>query len=66
MIDYEKKESFNDGVTIGREEAREEGIWALVSLAKELNLSAEQILEQLMQKFSLTLEEAKTYLDENN
>ena len=66
MIDYEKKESFNDGVTIGREEAREEGIWALVSFAKELNLSAEQILEQLMQKFSLTLEEAKTYLDENN
>ena len=58
MIDYEKKESFDEG--------RKEGIFAFVGLAKELNLSAEQILEQLMQKFSLTMEEAKAYLNENN
>lgn len=62
MIDYEKKESFEDGVAVGREE----GVLAFISLAKELNLRAEQILEQLMQKFSLTMEEAKTYLDEKN
>lgn len=61
MINYEKKESFNDGVAQGREE----GILALISLAKEMNLSTEQILTQLMQKFSLSMEEAKTYLDEN-
>ena len=58
MIDYEKKESFDEG--------RKEGIFAFVGLAKELNLSAEQIVEQLMQKFSLTMEEAKAYLNENN
>ena len=60
MIDYEKKESFEDGVAVGREE----GMLAFISFAKELNLHAEQILEQLMQKFSLTMEEAKAYLNE--
>ena len=65
MINYEKKESFNDGVTQGREEARIEGICAFISLAKEMNLSTEQISEQLVQKFSLSTEEAKAYLDEN-
>ena len=64
MIDYEKKESFEDGVAVGREEGREEGMLAFISFAKELNLHAEQILEQLMQKFSLTMEEAKAYLNE--
>ena len=61
MIDYEKKESFEDGVALGREE----GILALISSLKDLNISAEQILEQLMQKFSLSMEEAKAYLNEN-
>lgn len=60
MIDYEKKESFEDGVAVGREE----GMLAFISFAKELNLHAEQILEQLMQKFSFTMEEAKAYLNE--
>ena len=64
MIDYEKKESFEDGVALGRNEARKEGILAFISFAGEMNLSSKQILEQLMQKFSLTMEEAKAYLDE--
>ena len=58
MIDYEKKESFDDGVALG--------IRALISSLKDLNIPTEQILEQLMQKFSLSMEEAKTYLNENN
>ena len=58
MIDYEKKESFDDGVALG--------IRALISSLKDLSIPAEQILEQLMQKFSLSKEEAKTYLNENN
>ena len=69
MIDYEKKESFDDGVTLGREEGREEGrregIMAFISFAGDMNLSAEQIHEQLMQKFSLTMEESEAYLNEN-
>ena len=32
----------------------------------EMKLSAGQIREQLMQKFSLTAEEAEAYLNENN
>ena len=63
MIDYEKQESFEDGVALGRSEGREEGILALVSSLKEFNVPTEQILNQLMQKFSLTEEEAKTYLN---
>ncbi len=66
MIDYEKKESFEDGVALGREEARNEGISALISSLKDLNIPSAQILEQLMQKFSLSKEEAKAYLNDNN
>ena len=58
MIDYEKKESFEDGVALG--------IRALISSLKDLNIPTEQILEQLMQKFDLSMEEAKTYLEETN
>ncbi len=57
MIDYEKKESFDDGVALG--------ILALISSLKDLNIPSEQILEQLMQKFALSMDDAKTYLDEN-
>ena len=60
MIDYEKKESFEDGVALGREE----GILALISSLKELNIPDEQILNQLMKKFFLTMEEANAYLNE--
>ena len=62
MIDYEKKESFEDGMALGIEKGRDEGIFAFISLAKEMNLSKELILDQLMQKFSLTKEEAANYL----
>ena len=69
MIDYEKKESFDDGVALGREEGREEarkeGIRVLIGSLKDLNIPSEQILEQLMQKFALSMEDAKTYLNEN-
>ena len=58
MIDYEKKESFDEGVATG--------IRAMISTLNDLNIPAEQILEQLMQKFSLTMEEAKSYLNETN
>ena len=65
MIDYEKKESFDDGVALGREEGREEGIRVLIGSLKDLNIPSEQILEQLMQKFALSMDDAKNYLDEN-
>ena len=49
---------YNDGVALG--------IRALIGSLKELNVPTEQIVEQLVQKFSLSMEEAQTYLDENN
>ena len=61
MIDYEKKESYEDG----KVEGREEGILVLISTLKELNVPSDEILKQLMQKLSLTMEEAKAYLDAN-
>ena len=62
MIDYEKKESFDEGVALGRDE----GIFALINSLKNLNIPNDQILDQLMQNFSLTIEEAKSYLNETN
>ena len=67
MNDYEKRESFEDGVALGREEGREEGrvegIFILISSLKELDIPDEQILNQLMEKFSLTKEKAEEYLN---
>lgn len=65
MIDYEKKESFEDGVNLGREEARKEGVVALISSLKELSISDEEILNQLMKKFNLSKDDAKAYLENN-
>ena len=65
MIDYEKKESFEDGVNLGREEARKEGIVALISSLKELFIPDEEILNQLMKKFNLSKDDAKAYLENN-
>ena len=62
MIDYEKKESYEEGL----KEARQEGILALISSLKELDIPNEQILNQLMKKFFLTMEEANAYLNENS
>ena len=62
MIDYEKKESYEEGL----KEARQEGILALISSLKELDIPNEQILNQLMKKFFLTMEEANEYLNENS
>lgn len=62
MIDYEKKESFEEGVALGRKE----GVRAYVDLIKEMKIPTEQILDQLVQKFALSEDEAKAYLEENN
>lgn len=58
MINYEKKESFEEGIR--------QGIYNLISSLKELNISEEQISKKLMDKYSLSQEEAKTYLNQSN
>ena len=59
MIDYEKKESFEDGVLQGREE----GIINLVNSLKKFNIPKEAILQNLMESYTLSLEGAETYLN---
>lgn len=45
-----------------REEERENGIMALVSTLKEMNVPIQTILEKVQEKFSLSLETAKKYV----
>lgn len=58
VLDYEAKTILNKG----REEGVEEGIRAMVSALKDLNIPAQTILEKLQEKFSLSLETAKKYI----
>ena len=70
IIYYEKKESFeegiNEGIQQGIQQTREENILVLMDSLKELGISEEQIVEKLMEKYSLSFEEAKTYLNQSN
>ena len=51
------------GIEQGKAEAVATAVAATVAILRELNISEEQILEQLMQKYSLTEEKAKSYLN---
>ena len=51
---------------MSKKEAIKEGIFALINSLKNLNIPNDQILDQLIQNFSLTMEEAKSYLNETN
>ena len=70
IIYYEKKESFeegiNEGIQQGIQQTREENILVLMDSLKELGISEEQIVEKLMEKYSLSFDEAKTYLNQSN
>lgn len=61
VIDYEKEESYNTG----REEGLEEGRKAFVSTCREFGKTDEEIINLLIEKFSLTKEEAIAKLSNN-
>ena len=73
VIEYEKRDSYEDGRKSGREEGREEGleqgleqgINALISTCRELGVSNEEIIAKLMEKFFLTEDEAKEKVTNN-
>ena len=48
---------------IGRKEGRREGIYAMISALKDLCIPEAVILQKLQEKFALSEEEAKTYLE---
>ena len=61
VIEYEKRDSYEDG----RKSGLEQGINALISTCRELCVSNEEIIAKLMEKFSLTEDEAKEKVTNN-
>ena len=54
VLEYEAKTIRNEGL--------EEGIMAMVSALRDLNIPAQIILERVQEKFNLSLEAAKKYI----
>ena len=54
VLEYEAKTIRNEGL--------EEGIMAMVSASRDLNIPAQIILEKVQEKFNLSLEAAKKYI----
>jgi len=62
ILEYEAKTLYRKGYEEGRKEVREENIKIVVSALRELDIPAEMILEELQDKFSISLETAKKYV----
>ena len=61
VIEYEKRDSYEDG----RKSGLEQGINALISTCRELGVSNEEIIAKLMEKFSFTEDEATEKVTNN-
>ena len=57
-----REEAREEGILLGREEGRREGIYGMVSVLKELNIPSQMILVKLQEKYNLSPEESKKYL----
>ena len=56
------QENIEKGIKQGRDEGLDTGIRGMVSVLKEMNVSDEEIIKKLKEKFSLDDEKAKKYL----
>jgi flagellar biosynthesis/type III secretory pathway protein FliH len=65
VIEYEKRDSYEDGKKSGLEQGLEQGINALVSACREFGKSNDEIVAILMEKFSLTEDEATNKVTNN-
>ena len=69
VINYEKRDSYNEGVEDGRKEGfingRESGINGFISACRKMNHSDDDIINLLIEEFSLTKEEAIAKLTNN-
>lgn len=61
-----RKEGYSEGYDSGYDNGRENGILLLIQTLQELDLTAEDILRQLMEKYELNREEAEAYLKKTN
>jgi len=59
MIDYEKRDSYEDGLKDGLKN----GIMATINICKSLNLDSTQIKDKIVEQFSVTEEQADKYLN---
>ena len=58
-----RKEAFEDGYNEGEAKERATGIRNLITTLREVDFPREIALEKLKEKYGLSLEEAKSYLD---
>ena len=65
VINYEKRDSFNEGVECGRKAGLEEGTDKFISACRKMNHSDDDIINQLIEEFSLTKKEAIAKLTNN-
>ena len=63
MIDYEKRDSYEDGLKNGHKNGLDNGIKGSINICKSLNLDRTQMKEKLLEQFSLTEEQAEEYLN---
>ena len=59
MIDYEKRDSYEDGLKDGLKN----GIMATINICKSLNLDNTQTKDKIVEQFSVTEEQADKYLN---
>lgn len=62
LSEYNEELHIKNEKNISYEEGRQEGIAAVISICRETGMEEEQILEKLMEKFSVSEEEAQRYL----
>ena len=59
MIDYEKRDSYEDGLKDGLKN----GIMATINICKSLNLDSTQTKDKIVEQFSVTEEQADEYIN---
>ena len=68
VIETEAKKMYNrgisEGILLGEENGRSEGIIGAIGLLKDLNMSESEIKKQIIKKFSLSYDAAEKYLKE--
>ena len=66
MIRFEKEESYDEGIEQGLEQGLERGMVIYISSLREFNIQEEQILDNVIQKFSVSKEKAMELMAKSN
>ncbi len=66
MIRFEKEESYDEGIEQGLVQGLERGMVIYISSLREFNIQEEQILDNVIQKFSVSKEKAVELMAKSN